>query len=308
MKIVFLDRSTLGEDVSLEALNEFGEVTIYDVTKSEETLQRVQDADIIITNKVIIDKNIMDNSNIKLICVSATGMNNIDLDYAASKKIPVKNVAGYSSASVTQLAIAMALHFMQKLPYYDKYTKEGNWQNSEIFTHIAEPFNELEGKKWGIIGFGNIGKNVARVAEGFGCEVTYNSTSGANFDPQYIGVGLNEILMKSDIISIHCPLNDATLDLLNETNLEFIKDGAILINLARGGIINEEALAKEIEKGRFFCAIDTVSKEPIEKDSPLLNIKNNDKFLLTPHIGWASVEARKRLIKGVIANIKEFVL
>ena len=308
MKIVFLDRSTLGNDVCIDALNDIGDVITYDTTKANETLKRVKDADIVITNKVVIDKNIMDKSDIKLICVAATGTNNIDLTYAQSKKIPVKNVAGYSTASVTQLTFSMALHFMQKLSYYDNYTKEGNWEKSPIFTNLGAPFHELKNRKWGIIGLGNIGKNVARVAEAFGCNVTYCSTSGANYDSDYIGVGLNEILMKSDIISIHCPLNETTENMINEENLALMKDKAIILNLARGGIVNEKDLAKMIDSKEFYCGIDVLSKEPMESTSPLRDVQNKDRLLLTPHIGWASIEARKKLFDGVIANIKEFVL
>lgn len=308
MKIVFLDRLTLGADICLDAFNEFGKVTIYDITKEDETLNRVIDADIVITNKVIINKHIMDKSKIKLICVAATGTNNIDLDYAASKKILVKNVSGYSSASVTQLAFSMVLHFMQKLSYYDNYTKEGNWEESAIFTHLGEPFHELKNKKWGVIGFGNIGRNVAKVAEAFGCEVIYHSTSGTNHNTDFTEVSLNELLTTSDIITLHCPLNNRTENLIDKSNLKQIKNNAILINLARGGIINEKDLAQEIEEESFFCGIDTVSKEPIEAKSPLRKLKNYNKFILTPHIGWASIEARNRLIQGVIGNIKEFVL
>lgn len=308
MNIVFLDRSTLGNDISLKSFDELGEVIIYDTTTPNQTLERVKQADIVVTNKVVIDKKIMDKSNIKLICVAATGMNNIDLEYAGIKKIEVKNVAGYSTSSVTQLAFSMVLHFMQKLSYYDNYTKEGNWEKSPIFTNLGEPFHELKNKKWGIIGLGNIGKSVARVAEAFGCNVTYCSTSGANYDSDFIGVGLKELLIKSDIISIHCPLNETTENMINESNLPLLKDKAILLNLARGGIINEKDLAKIIDTKEFYCGIDVVSKEPIEVESPLLSVKNKNQLLLTPHIGWASIESRKLLIEGVLSNIKNYVL
>ena len=308
MKIVFLDRLTLGNDISLSAFDEFGEVVTYDTTTARQTLKRVKDADIVVTNKVVIDSNIMDNSNIKLICVAATGTNNIDLKHAASKKIEVKNVAGYSTPSVAQLTFSVVLHFMQKLEYYNNYVKEGNWEKSPIFTNLDKPFHELENKKWGIIGLGDIGKKVANIANAFGCKVSYYSTSGNNFDTDYIRIGLDELLSTSDIISIHCPLNETTLNLLNNENLFMLKDKAILINLARGGIINEQDLANVIDSKELYCGIDVVSKEPIEANSPLRSIKNKQRLLLTPHIGWASVEARKKLIDGVVDNIKEFVL
>lgn len=308
MKIVFLDRSTLGNDVSMDQINEFGEFITYETTLASQTLERVIDADIVITNKVVIDKDIMDKSNIKLICVAATGTNNIDLEYAEKKKIPVKNVIDYSTASVTQLTFSMVLHFMQKLSYYDNYTKEGEWENSPIFTNLGAPFHELKGKKWGIVGLGNIGKNVAKVAEAFGCDVSYCSTSGANYDVDYIGIGIKELLLRSDIISIHCPLNERTRNLINKENLVLLKNKAIILNLARGGIINEDDLAVVMDSKEIFCGIDVLLKEPMEKDSALKNIKNKEQLLLTPHIGWASIEARKKLIAGIVSNIKEFVL
>lgn len=308
MKIVFLDRSTLGDDISIEDLNEFGEVVVYDVTKPDETLNRVKDADIVLTNKVVIDKEIMDNSNIKLICVCATGTNNIDLKHAKLKQIEVKNVEAYSTASVTQLSFSMVLHFMQKLSYYDNYTKSGQWEQSEIFTNHGEPFHELNNKKWGIIGFGDIGRNVAKVADAFGCQVNYYSTSGTNYNTDYTRIGLDELLYISDIVSIHCPLNKTTKNLIDESKLKLMKKNAILLNLGRGGIVNEKDLAKAIDKKQIFCGVDVLTKEPIEANSPLRNVINSENLLLTPHIAWASIEARNRLMKGIIANIKEFVL
>jgi len=308
MKIVFLDRSTLGNDISLDEFNEFGEVVTYDFTNEDETLSRVKDADIVVTNKVVINSDTMNKSKIKLICVAATGTNNVDLEHASSKNIEVKNVAGYSTSSVSQLTFSIVLHFMQKLEYYNNYTKEGNWEKSPIFTNIDKPFHELENRKWGIIGLGDIGKNVAKIADAFGCKVSYYSTSGTNFDTDYIRIGLDELLSTSDIISIHCPLNDTTKNLISMSELLLMKDKAILMNLGRGGIINEEDLAKAIDSKELYCGIDVVTKEPIERNSPLRNIKNTNRLILTPHIGWASVEARKRLIKGVLSNIKQYVL
>jgi len=308
MKIVFLDRLTLGSDICLKEFEDFGEVSIYDSTKEEETLKRVKNADIVITNKVVINSEVMDKSNIKLICVAATGTNNIDLKHAALKKIEVKNVADYSTSSVSQLTFSIVLKFMQKLEYYENYTRDGNWEKSDIFTHLDVPFHELADKTWGIIGLGGIGQNVAKIAESFGCRVNYYSTSGRNFNTDYVQVGFDELLSTSDIISIHCPLNDDTLNLISEDELMIMKDKTILLNLGRGGIINEKDLAKIIDEKELYCGIDVVSKEPIETDSPLLKIKNTQRLILTPHIGWASIEARNRLVEGVITNIKEHVL
>lgn len=307
MKIVFLDRKTLGDDICLEGFDTYGEVITYESTSKDETLQRVQDADIVVTNKVVIDKDIIDNSSIKLICVAATGMNNIDLDYASKKGIVVKNVAGYSTASVAQLTLSFALQFINQISYYDEYVKSGAWEKSDIFTHLDRPFYDLANKTWGVIGLGSIGEQVVKVASAFGCDIQYYSTSGKNNNTEYSQVDLETLLSSSDIISIHSPLNDQTLNLINKQNLALIKDKAILLNLGRGGIVNELDISEEIDKREIYFATDVVSKEPIEKDSPLLKVQNKNRILFTPHIAWASKEARIRLIDGIINNIKEFI-
>ena len=306
MKIVILDRATLGFDIDMSIFETLGEVESFDVTNETQIINRVKNADIVITNKVVISKEVMDNSNLKLICISATGTNNVDLEYAKQKNIQVKNVAGYSSSSVVQLAFSMIFQIVQKLDYYKKYVDEGNWQKSQIFTHIDKPFFELDGKKVGIIGLGDIGRNFAKKAKAFDCEVMYFSTSGKNSNSEYKQVSLDELLSTCDIISIHCPLNENTKDLLNYENMKNMKNGAILLNLGRGGIINEADLAKIIDEKEIYCGIDVVAIEPILEDNPLLKVKNKDRLLLTPHIGWASIEARTRLVKMVAENIKEF--
>ena len=307
MKIVILDRATLGFDMDVSIFNSLGEVTSYDITLASETKDRISDANIVITNKVVISKEHMDSSNIKLICISATGTNNVDLEYAKQNNIEVKNVAGYSSSSVSQVAFGMIFHFVQKLNYYKSYVDEGNWQKSEIFTHIDKPFFELDNKRVGVIGLGDIGLSFAKRAKAFDCEVVYYSTSGRNNNSEFKRVELDELLKTSDIISIHCPLNEQTKDLLNYKNMNTMKDEVILLNLGRGGIINEDDLSVLIDEKEIYCGIDVVKKEPIEESNPLLKVKNKDRLLLTPHIGWASIEARTRLIKMVADNIKEFL-
>ncbi|MCG3657410.1 D-2-hydroxyacid dehydrogenase [Aliarcobacter butzleri] len=307
MQIVILDRATLGFDIDVNIFSKFGNVTSYDSTKENETAQRVKNATIVLTNKVVIGKNEIDNSNIKLICITATGMNNVDLEYAKEKNIAVKNVAGYSTSSVVQVGFSMILYFVQKLNYYKKYVDEGNWQRNELFTHIDEPFFELDKKRVGIIGLGEIGRNFAKKAKAFDCEVVYYSTSGKNNSNEYKSISLDELLKTSDIISIHAPLNENTKNLLTYENMKNMKDGAILLNLGRGGIINENDLAKLIDEKEIYCGIDVVSKEPIEESNPLLKVKNKDRLLLTPHIGWASIEARTRLVNMVAKNIEDFI-
>ncbi len=305
MKIVILDRATLGFDISVDIFSKFGEVVSYDMTKNDETKQRIEDADIVLTNKVVIGRNEMDDSKVKLICITATGMNNVDLEYAKQKNIQVKNVAGYSTSSVVQVAFSMIFQIVTKLNYYKNYVDEGNWQKSNIFTHIDKPFFELGNKRVGVIGLGEIGRDFAKKVSAFNCEVVYYSTSGKNSNSDYTQVSLDELLKTSDIISIHAPLNENTKNLLTYENMKNIKEGAILLNLGRGGIINESDLAKIIDEKEIYCGIDVVSVEPILEENPLLKVKNKDRLLLTPHIGWASVEARNRLVKMVAKNIEE---
>lgn len=307
MKIVILDRKTLGFDVSVDIFSKFGEVVSYDVTKENETKERIKDADIILTNKVYVGENELKDSCVKLICITATGMNNVDLAYAKDSNIEVKNVAGYSTSSVVQLAFSMIFYFVQKLSYYKKYVDEQNWQKSDTFTHIDEPFFELDKKRVGIIGLGEIGRDFAKKASAFDCEVVYFSTSGQNSNKEYKSVSLEELLKTSDIISIHAPLNEKTLNLLNYDQLNLIKDGSILLNLGRGGIINESDLAKILDEKEIYCGLDVISKEPIEENNPLLAVKNKQRLILTPHIAWASIEARKRLIEKVAKNIEDFL-
>ena len=307
MKIVILDRKTLGFDIDISIFEKFGEFEIYDTSNPKETKERIKNADIVLTNKVYLGKEEVENSGVKLICITATGTNNVDLVYAKENNIEVKNAAGYSTSSVVQLAFSMIFHFVQKLNYYKSYVDNGNWQKSDMFTHIEKPFFELDGKRVGIIGLGEIGRDLAKKAKAFNCEVVYFSTSGKNSNSEYRQVTLDELLKTSDIISVHAPLNDATKDLLNYENMQNIKSGAILLNLGRGGIINEADLAKIIDEKEIYCGIDVVSKEPIDKENPLLKVKNKEQLLLTPHIAWASIEARKRLVEMVAKNIEEFL-
>jgi lactate dehydrogenase-like 2-hydroxyacid dehydrogenase len=301
MKLVFLDAKTLG-DVDLSKFSKFGEVKIYQTTDKDETLSRIKDADIVFTNKVVIDKDIMDKSNIKIIQIMATGMNNVDLEYAEQKGIIVKNVEGYSTDSVVQLTFAFVLEFMNKVRYFNEYVNN-EYSNSEIFTHIIN-WSELNAKKWGIIGLGAIGKKVAEIATAFGCEVSYYSTSGKNSNSKYKRVDLETLLKYSDIISIHAPLNQDTENLLNKNNLHLIKKGAMLLNLGRGGIVHEKDLADIIDEKGFFAGFDVFTKEPIDKENPLLKCKN---ILLTPHIAWASVEAREKLVQLAYGNISSLL-
>jgi len=308
MKLVILDSKTLGNDLDLSPLKAFGELVNYETTTSNKTLERIKDADIVITNKVVITKEIMQaSSNLKLIAVTATGMNNIDLESAKELNITVKNVVGYSTKSVLQHTVTMALHLVGRINYYKDVVKDGRWSNSELFTDVSQPFNEIAGKSWGIIGLGTIGKEVAQIAEHFGATVTYYSTSGRNKINDYHHDELDKLLSKSDIISIHCPLNSDTENLLNSSNLNLLKDKAILLNLGRGGIINELDLANELNRRELYAGLDVLTSEPIKKDNPLLHIEKPNRLLITPHIAWTSVEAREKLLEGVVENISKFI-
>jgi len=302
MKIVFLDALTLG-NVDFDRFKRFGEVDVYDITSKDQTVERVKDADIVVTNKVVIDREVMDNSNIKFIQIAATGMNNVDLEYAAKKGILVKNVAGYSTKSVVQHTFALVLGLLNKIRYFDEYSRS-EYPKSPIFTHIQNWF-EISGKRWGIIGLGTIGKEVAKIASAFGAEVVYYSTSGKNNDPDYKRIELDELLVTSDIISIHAPLNESTKNLLTKKELEKIKENAVLVNLGRGGIINEKDLAEVLKTRNFYVGLDVFENEPINADNELLGIK--DKTLLTPHVAWTSIEARNKLMQGIYENIEEYV-
>ena len=308
MHIVLLDAKTLGDDLDISALESFGTLTVYQTTSPEQTLERIQIADIVITNKVVISANIMEEApKLKLICIAATGMNNVDLAAAEYKGIEVKNVAGYSTKSVVQHTFAMALYLLEKMAYYDTVVKDTTWTQSGLFTDVSQPFYEISGKKWGIIGFGTIGQEVAKIATAFGAEVSYYSTSGKNLHHGYPHQSLEFILKDCDIISIHAPLNDDTYNLINENNLPYIKDNAVLLNLGRGGIINETDLAFELDRRALYAGLDVLEKEPITLNNRLNEVKHKERLLITPHMAWASIEARKKLLEGIVENIRMFI-
>ena len=308
MKVVILDAKTLGEDLDLSVLDTFGDVISYQTSSEEETLARIQIADIIITNKVIINADLMVQApKLKLICIAATGMNNVDLDAAKFQNIEVKNVSGYSTKSVVQHTFSMALYLLEKMSYYDATVKDMSWTNSGLFTDISHPFYEISGKKWGIIGFGTIGQEVAKVATAFGAEVSYYSTSGKNLNHAYPHQSLEFILKDCDIISIHAPLNDDTYNLINENNLPYMKEDALLLNLGRGGIVNETDLAFELDRRTLYAGLDVLEKEPLTLNNRLNEVKHKERLLITPHIAWASIEARKKLLEGIVDNIKIFM-
>ena len=308
MNIVILDAKTLGDDLDISVLNTFGEVKTYQTTTPEETLDRIKTAEIIITNKVVITAQMMEESpQLKLICIAATGMNNVDLDAAKTMGIEVKNVAGYSTQSVVQHTFSMALYLIEKMGYYDHVVKSGEWTRSGLFTDVSRPFFEIAGKRWGIIGLGSIGKEVARVATAFGAKVCYYSTSGENYDQKYPHIELEILLKECDIISIHTPLNKKTQNLISASELKLLKTRAILLNLGRGSIVNEADLALEVDAREIYAGLDVLTPEPIANDNPLMGIKHQERLLITPHIAWASIEARQKLLEGIVKNIEDFL-
>ena len=309
MKIAFLDTKTMGDIPNLEKLQEFGEVRYYATTQPAETFSRVQDQDIIITNKVVLDKATLEKCpHLKLICVAATGMNNIDLSAAADLKIQVKNVVDYSTSSVAQLTFAILLQLINNVPYFDNYVKSGAYSESDIFTHLGPSYYEIRGKQWGIIGLGMIGKQVARMATAFGAKVVYYSTSGKNNNSEFQRLELDEFLATCHIISVHAPLTYQTRNLLTYDQLQKMQPSALLINVGRGGIIEEADLAKALNEDLIAGAgLDVFVSEPIKPDNPLLHLKNPAKIILTPHLAWASQEARTLLMEKVIQNIQVFL-
>lgn len=310
MKILILDSITFGDDISLDKFKELGEVIKYTQSSDKEVKQRIEqhNPEVIITNKVMMNEEVLSGASaLKMIAVTATGYNNIDLVYAKKRGITVANVAGYSTQSVIQHTFALCFYLLEKLSYYDNYVKSGEYNNCPCFTHFAAKFNELAGKTWGIIGLGAIGRGVAGIAESFGCKVIYYSASGHTYDVPYKRVEFDELLALSDVLSIHAPLNEFTENLMNASAFEKMKNTAVLINVGRGPIVNEADLADALNKNKIAAAgLDVLTREPIEAGNPLNSIKDSTKLIVTPHIAWATVEARTRLMNEVYENIKAF--
>lgn len=309
MKIVFLDAKTIGDDLDLSGFDRFGEVVKYDYSTPEEAAVRSREADVLIVNKVQINEaSTGDAEHLKLVCVTATGTNNLDKEYLERRNIAWRNVAGYSTETVAQHTFALLFYLMEKMNYYDQYVKSGKYMNDRLFTHFSNVFYELNGKTWGIIGMGNIGRRVAEIAKVFGCNVIYYSTTGKNQQQDFQRVEWEELLTQSDIISVHAPLTDATLNLMDAEAFAKMKPSAIFINVGRGPIVVEEDLCRALETGELAAAgLDVLREEPMSKDNPLQRIQDSSKLVITPHIAWASVEARKRLMKIVEKQIEDFL-
>lgn len=309
MKLVVLEKVSLGTDLDISFYDDFGEVVYYENTTADEVAERVADADIIIANKAPLNEATIGGAkNLKLICETATGYNNVDLDFCKAHAIQLTNVSGYSTPVVAQHTFAMALYLLEKLPIYDTYVKNGEYAKCPIFTCFEPFFTELEGKTWGIIGLGNIGRKVAEIAKAFGCCVIYYSASGNNKNTDYERVDFDTLLAEADILSLHCPLTDRTQNIINAEALSKMKKTAILINVARGPVVDEQALYDALVNGTIAAAgLDVLVKEPIAADNPLGKIKDSTKLLITPHMAWGSHEARERCAREVYQNIKSYL-
>ena len=309
MKIVFLDAKSVGEDIDLSNFNLLGEFVTFGHTTYEQIPERVADADIVITNKCLINEGSIGNaSKLKLVCITATGTNNLDKEYLTKRQIEWRNVAGYSTESVAQHTFAMLFYLLEKLDYYNSYVKDGKYANDTSFTHFAERFYEIQGKTWGIIGLGNIGRRVADIAKVFGVNVIYYSTTGNNNQDGYKRVDFDTLLSTSDIISVHAPLTPETEGLMDAVAFAKMKPSAIFLNAGRGAIVKEDDLAEALENNVIAAAgLDVLCEEPMNPKSPFLRIKDSKRLLITPHIAWASVEARTRLMDIIFNQIKEFI-
>mgnify|MGYP002794242111 FL=1 len=308
MKLVFLDKKTIGEDIDFSPFRKLGDVVEYDFTLPEEVPERAADADVLIVNKIPVnEQTIHTASHLKLVCVTATGTNNLDKAYLDRRGIAWRNVAGYSTDSVAQHTFAMLFYLLEHLRYYDEYVKDRRYLNDTMFTHFARHFHQISGMTWGIIGLGAIGRKVADLAAVFGADVLYYSASGRDPQDGYRQVDLDTLLSQSDIISVHAPLNEYTENLLDPAAFQKMKSNAILLNLGRVPIIDETALADALKNGQIAAAgLDVLSEEPMRASSPLLEILDHDNLLITPHIGWASVEARTRLMQIIAEQIRDF--
>ncbi len=307
MKIVFLDQATLGDDIDLSAFATLGELKVFATTAQSEVVERLKGAQVAIINKVKLSKDVLEQlPDLKLIAVAATGTDNIDKVTADNLGISVKNVAGYSTASVVQHTFSLLFYLLEDLPYYQQFTSSHHWQESTIFTHFKS-FSELANMRIGIIGLGIIGQEVAKVSKAFGAQICYYSTSGTNRNSDYTRVELEELLKTCDVITIHAPLNDKTIHLLNIKNLTLLKENAILLNLGRGGIINEQDLVEVLKTKKIKVGLDVLASEPPMLNDPVNKLVDYPGVIITPHIAWASLESRKRLVEKVFQNVQSFM-
>ena len=309
MKLVILERNSVGTDVDVSCFEKFGEVTCYPNTVAANTSERVKDADIILANKAPLNESTLkDAPNVKLICLLATGFDNVDLAYCKSRSIKVTNVVNYCTSTVAQHTLLLALALSEKIAFYDDYVKSGAYSAQDRFSNFDRTFYDLEGKTWGIIGMGTIGRRVAGLAQAFGCRVIFYSASGKSTCTDYERVEFDTLLQESDILSLHCPLSDRTRGLINKDALSKMKKTAVLVNVARGPVVDTQALYDSLVADQISGAgLDVLEQEPMAKDNPLAQIKDSTKLIITPHMAWASLESRTHLVEEVVKNIEAFL-
>ncbi len=309
MKIVILEGNSVGEDINFAPFFDLGEVQVYPATTVSEMSERIKDAEIIMANKLPMnEETLKDAANLKLICLSATGYNNLDIQYLKSRDIHACNVPGYSTDAVAQHTFALLFYIWEKLRFYDDFVKSGEYTKCGKFSYFPEKFYELNGKTWGIIGLGAIGQRVAKIAEAFGCRVICYSASGNKYKTAYEQVDFQKLLAESDIISIHAPLNEHTENLMDKEAFKRMKKTAVLVNVARGPIVNQEELAEALEEGEIAgAALDVLKVEPMSEENPLGKILDSRKLIITPHMAWAPVETRERCVSEVAENMRAFL-
>ena len=309
MKIVFLDAATIGSDIDLSGFEQLGEFITYPSSTPEETVERTRDADVVLTNKVVINEySVGQAEKLKFVCETATGTNNLDLDYLEKRGIGWCNAAGYSTEAVAQHTFSLLFYVMEHMRYFDDYVKSGEYASSGNFTNVQKPYFEISGKTWGIIGLGTIGRRVAQIAQAFGANVIYASASNRPPQEGYNQVSLEELYRRSDIISVHAPLNKHTEHLIDAAAFDQMKDTAIFLNLGRGPIIVEKDLREALDQNKIMAAgLDVLDVEPMVDDSPLADYKDSDRLIITPHIAWASKEARVRLMDMILTQLKEWM-
>lgn len=310
MKVVVADTDSVGQDMDYSIYDDLGEVVYYpDKINDDNAKERLKDAEVLMINKSVITEAVLDAApKLKLICEFATGFDNANVDLCKSRGVKVANVVNYSTASVAQHTFALLFYLMENSRHYDEFVKSGGYANQPHFCCLDIPFEELEGKTYGIVGMGNIGRKVAQIATAFGAKVIFYSTSGNSTCTDYERVSFDELLNRSDVISIHCPLTDRTNNLFNKEAFDKMKETAILINVARGAVVSEKDLADALKEGKIKAAgLDVLSPEPMAKNSPLLDIQDSGKLFVTPHMAWGSTEARKRCLMEVKKNVLAFM-
>lgn len=305
INIVILDAATLGSDIEFSAFERFGNISVYLVTDEGEVQKRISDADVVIVNKIKLNASTLSGAKkLKLICVTATGYDNIDVSYCRKNGIGVCNVCGYSTNSVAQITVAAALSLVSNLAEFDSYVKNGEYAKSGTQNRVEPVFHELNTMTWGIVGLGNIGRRTAEIAKALGSKVIAYKREPIS---EYECVGLDELCERADIISIHLPLTDETCGIINKERIKKMKKTAVVINVARGAAVDEAALAQAVKNGDIGgLAVDVYSKEPMSEESPYAEITGYKNVILTPHMAWGAYEARVRCMEEIAENIRAF--